>query len=70
VRAGIVAASMTLLRLAFRYAGRKRRKLLIELAAAAMFTNFFYRTGRTFQKLAYLTALMAFILKNRHQKLL
>jgi len=68
--AGIVAAPMAFLRLAFLYLRRKRRKLLIQLSAAAMFARPFGRTRRTFQKLTYLAAVTALILKNRHQKLL
>lgn len=68
MRAGIVTASVALLRLAFFNARRKRRKLLIELAAAAMLARTFGRTRRTFQKLTYLAAITALILKNRHRK--
>jgi hypothetical protein len=66
----MVAASVTLLRLAFLNLRRKSRKLLIELSAAAMLARPLGRTRRTFQKLTYLTAITALILKNRHQKLL
>lgn len=70
MRAGMIAAPVALLRLAFRYAGCKCRKLLIQLAAAAMLARPLGRTCRTFQKLTYLAAITAFILENRHLKLL
>ena len=70
MRARMIAAPMALLRLAFLNARRKRRKLLIELTAAAMFARPFGFALRIFQKLTYLAAITALILKNRHQKLL
>jgi hypothetical protein len=70
VRARMITAPVALLRLAFLNARGKRRKLLIELAAAAMLARPFGGTGRAFQKLTYLAAVTALIFKNRHQKLL
>ena len=66
----MIAAPVALLRLAFRYARGKHRKLLIKLTAAAMLARPLGLAVRTFQKLTYLAAITALILKNRHQKLL
>ena len=70
MRARMIAAPVALLRLAFRYARGKRRKLLIKLTAAAILARTLGGTGRAFQKLTYLAAITALILKNRHRKLL
>jgi hypothetical protein len=66
MRAAIIAAPETLFRLPFFYLCGKYRKLLFQLAAAAVGTFSLALIGVAFQQFGYLAAVIAFIFVNRH----
>ena len=66
MRAAVIAAPETLLRLTFLYLRREHGKLLLQLGASAVGALPFAFIARAFQQFGHFTALITFIFVNRH----